>query len=111
MSATIIQLQVVSTVVALYNNIMALRRIPPKVSPSLCYLGKNIQIARENHGLSRKDLAARVGVSVKTIEHLEAGDPEISIGVLAMSFSALDHIERFRKILRVSSDQIDFAHE
>ncbi len=47
-------------------------------------LGKNIKSLRENRGFSKKELAGRIGIGVKSLSKLEEGifPPRLAVGVL-----------------------------
>lgn len=61
----------------------ALAKIPPSTLAALEQLGADLAIARLRRKESLKTWAKRVGVSVPTLLRLEAGEPSVSLGVLA----------------------------
>ncbi|MGH9724673.1 MAG: helix-turn-helix domain-containing protein [Candidatus Acidiferrales bacterium] len=62
----------------------------PGVSLSLRKLGLDLQVARKKRRLRLADVAAAACCSVGTVRRLEAGDPGVSIGVLAVVLQQLD---------------------
>lgn len=69
-------------------------------------LGADIQVARKKRRLSQKDFAGKMGVSVATVQRLEAGEPGVAMGVVAMAFSALGSIQKFIEAFDVTTDDI-----
>jgi transcriptional regulator with XRE-family HTH domain len=61
----------------------ALSQMPPSTLAALEQLGANLAIARLRRKESLKTWAKRIGVSVPTLLRLEAGEPSVSLGVLA----------------------------
>jgi transcriptional regulator with XRE-family HTH domain len=61
----------------------ALVRLPPSTLAALEQLGADLAVARLRRKESLKTWAKRIGVSVPTLLRLEAGEPSVSVGVLA----------------------------
>ena len=61
----------------------ALRLLPPSTVSALEQLGADLAVARLRRKESLKTWAKRIGVSVPTLLRLEAGEPTVSLGVLA----------------------------
>ena len=61
----------------------ALTQMPPSTVAALEQLGADLAVARLRRKESLKTWAKRVGVSVPTLLRLEAGEPTVSLGVLA----------------------------
>lgn len=61
----------------------ALTQIPPSTLAALGQLGADLAVARLRRKESLKIWARRMGVSVPTLQRLEAGEPSVSLGVLA----------------------------
>jgi transcriptional regulator with XRE-family HTH domain len=64
--------------------------MPQDVNHSLQKLGFDLQVARKQRRLRLADLAAAASCSMGTLRRLEAGDPGVSIGVLAVVLQQLD---------------------
>ena len=61
----------------------SLTQMPPSTLAALQQLGADLAVARLRRKESLKTWAKRVGVSVPTLLRLEAGEPSVSLGVLA----------------------------
>ena len=61
----------------------ALAQMPPSTVAALQRLGADLAVARLRRKESLKTWAKRMGVSVPTLLRLEAGEPGVSLGVLA----------------------------
>lgn len=61
----------------------ALTRMPPSTLAALAQLGADLAVARLRRKESLKTWSQRMGVSVPTLLRLEAGEPSVSLGVLA----------------------------
>jgi hypothetical protein len=61
----------------------ALTQMPPSTLAALQQLGADLAVARLRRKESLKTWAKRIGVSVPTLLRLEAGEPGVSLGVLA----------------------------
>lgn len=69
----------------------ALRQLPPSTLGALQKLGADLAVARLRRKESMRVWAKRLGITVSTLQRLEAGDPAVSVGVIA---SALWMINR-----------------
>ena len=61
----------------------ALQQLPPSTSAAIEKLGADLAVARLRRKESLKTWARRMGVSVPTLQRLEAGDPAVGIGIVA----------------------------
>ena len=61
----------------------ALLQLPPATSAAIEKLGADLAVARLRRRESLKTWAQRMGVSVPTLQRLEAGDPAVGIGIVA----------------------------
>jgi transcriptional regulator with XRE-family HTH domain len=61
----------------------SLSQMPPSTLAALAQLGADLAVARLRRKESLKNWAKRLGVSVPTLLRLEAGEPSVSLGVLA----------------------------
>jgi transcriptional regulator with XRE-family HTH domain len=62
---------------------LALLQLPPATVAALEKLGADLAVARLRRKESLKTWAQRMGVSVPTLQRLEAGDPGVGIGIVA----------------------------
>ena len=61
----------------------ALLQLPPATAAAIQKLGADLAVARLRRKESLRTWARRVGVSVDTLQRLEAGDPAVSVGIYA----------------------------
>ena len=61
----------------------ALQQLPPATLGALEKLGADLAVARLRRKESLRTWAKRLGVTVSTLQRLEAGDPTVSIGIVA----------------------------
>ena len=61
----------------------ALLQLPPATAAAIEKLGSDLAVARLRRKESLKTWAGRMGVSVPTLQRLEAGDPAVGIGIVA----------------------------
>ncbi|MGJ7582421.1 XRE family transcriptional regulator [Variovorax sp. RHLX14] len=58
-------------------------QLPPATAAAIGKLGADLAVARLRRKESLKSWAKRMGVSVPTLQRLEAGDPGVGIGIVA----------------------------
>lgn len=73
--------------------------LPPKARAQLVRVGKDLAAIRKERGLSQGSLAQRMFVSRQTVHRLEAGDPSVSLAVLAAALFALGLSRRLDELL------------
>ena len=78
----------------------------PSVRRRLRSLGEDLRTARRKRRITQADLAARMGVAVTTVHRMEAGDPGVAIGTLAMALLAFGKVERLSDVLPEETDDI-----
>lgn len=61
----------------------ALHQLPPSTAAALEKLGADLAVARLRRKESLRSWAQRLGVTVSTLQRLEAGDPSVGIGIVA----------------------------
>lgn len=57
--------------------------LPAQAVKALRELGGHLAVARVRRGESLRGWAKRIGVSVRTVQRMEAGDPGVGMGVYA----------------------------
>lgn len=67
-------------------------------------MGELIKLARKRRKMSAVQLGKKVGVDRRTISHLEAGNPGVSIGVLVQVLSVLNLARGFTEALKPEHD-------
>lgn len=78
--------------------------MPLKLQRLLRKLGSDISIARRKRNLSVEMMCERALVSKQTYQRVEAGDPSVSLGALAMCLFALGEEQRLQTLLDVGND-------
>lgn len=61
----------------------AINQLPPATLAAIEKLGADFAVARLRRKESLASWAKRMGVSISTLQRLEAGDPTVSIGIIA----------------------------
>jgi len=82
----------------------ALQQLPPATQATLVKLGADLAVARLRRKESLKTWATRMGVSVPTLQRLEAGDPGVGIGIVA---TALWLIQRDAELGQLAAPEHD----
>ncbi len=63
--------------------------LPQPALVQLTAFGANLAIARKRRKESLRSWAARIGVSVRTVQRMEAGDPGVGIGIYVTALWAI----------------------
>lgn len=79
--------------------------LPGQVRRCLEKIGQDLRIARERRGESLRAWAKRVGVSVPTLQRIEAGDPTVGVSAFAVSVWLLGRIDVLENIADPAQDQ------
>lgn len=82
----------------------ALQQLPLATAAAIEKLGADLAVARLRRKESLKTWAKRMGVSVPTLQRLEAGDPSVGIGIVA---TALWLIHRDGELGRLAAPDQD----
>ena len=82
----------------------AIRQLPPATVGAIQKLGADLAVARLRRKESLRSWAQRLGVTVATLQRLEAGDPAVSIGIVA---SALWLINRDAELAQLAAPEHD----
>ncbi|MBI5786182.1 MAG: XRE family transcriptional regulator [Rhodocyclales bacterium] len=82
----------------------ALLQLPPATAAAIEKLGADLAVARLRRKESLKTWAKRMGVSVPTVQRLEAGDPAVGIGIVA---TALWLIQRDGELQNLAAPEHD----
>lgn len=82
----------------------ALLQLPPATAAAIEKLGADLAVARLRRKESLKTWAQRMGVSVPTLQRLEAGDPSVGIGIVA---TALWLIQRDGELGNIAAPEHD----
>ena len=82
----------------------AIQQLPPSTLGALEKLGADLAVARLRRKESLRTWAKRLGVTLSTLQRLEAGDPTVSIGIVA---SALWLINRDGELASLAAPEHD----
>lgn len=82
----------------------AARTIPTGALRALQALGENLRVARERRGESLRAWAARMDVSVPTLQRMERGDPTVGMGVYATAVWLGGQVDALARIMTPTSD-------
>jgi transcriptional regulator with XRE-family HTH domain len=77
-----------------------------KAASALKKLGHDVQIARKRREFTQQRLADGAGISRATVQKVEAGDPGVSLGALAMVLLVLGESNRLEQLLDVARDGV-----
>src|ERR1700754_5148698 len=83
----------------------ALLQLPPATVAAIEKLGADLSVARLRRKESLKTWAARMGVSVPTLQRLEAGDPAVGIGIVATALWLIKRDGELRNLAAPEHDQ------
>lgn len=82
----------------------AILQMPAATSNALQKLGADLTVARLRRRESLKTWAKRLGITIPTLLRLEAGDPSVSVGIVA---TALWLIGRDGELTRLAAPEHD----
>jgi hypothetical protein len=79
--------------------------LPPQATQALQQLGINLALARVRRKESLRTWAKRIGVSVRTLQRLEDGDPGVGMGVYAAALWLMGRSEALPALADPSLDR------
>ena len=79
--------------------------LPPQALEALKSLGGNLALARLRRKEPLRDWAKRMGVSVRTLQRLEAGDPGVGMGVYAAALWLMGRSDALPELADPSLDR------
>ena len=80
--------------------------LPPQAQQALQALGEHLALARKRRKQSLRQWAMRMGVSVRTVQRMEQGDPGVGMGIYAV---ALWLMGRTQALADVALPELDMA--
>jgi len=83
----------------------ALLQLPPATAGAIEKLGADLAVARLRRKESLRSWAQRLGVSVATLQRLEAGDPSVGIGIVATALWLIKRDGELRHLAAPEHDQ------
>lgn len=85
--------------------------LPAPGRRALKALGRDIAVARKRRRIPQQLMADRMLVSRQTLQRLEAGDPTVSLGVLASAFFILGFTPRLETLLAPDTDALGIGED
>ena len=86
-------------------------RPPEEVVAALADIGQGVRLARLRRRQTARELADRVGISLRTLQKLERGDPGVALGTFATALWVLDPLQPVREAVSPQSDRVAAALE
>ena len=83
-----------------------MKKYSRSITRAVARIGDDVRTARIRRRLSQKDLAMNMGVSIGTVQRIEAGDTGVSLGNIAVAFLALNCLSKLENVLAPSADEI-----
>ena len=83
----------------------ALQQLPPATAGAIEKLGADLAVARLRRKESLRSWAQRLGISVPTLQRLEAGDPSVGIGIVATALWLIQRDGELRQLAAPEHDQ------
>jgi hypothetical protein len=83
----------------------ALLQLPPATAGAIEKLGADLAVARLRRKESLRSWAQRLGVTVPTLQRLEAGDPSVGIGIVATALWLIKRDGELRNLAAPEHDQ------
>jgi len=83
----------------------ALLQLPPATAAAIEKLGADLAVARLRRKESLRSWAQRLGVTVPTLQRLEAGDPSVGIGIVATALWLIKRDGELRNLAAPEHDQ------
>jgi hypothetical protein len=83
----------------------ALLQLPPATAGAIEKLGADLAVARLRRKESLRSWATRMGVTVPTLQRLEAGDPSVGIGIVATALWLINRDGALRVLAAPEHDQ------
>ena len=87
------------------KNARALQQLPPATAGAIEKLGADLAVARLRRKESLRSWAQRLGISVPTLQRLEAGDPSVGIGIVATALWLIQRDGELRQLAAPEHDQ------
>lgn len=83
----------------------ALLQLPPATAAAIEKLGADLAVARLRRKESLRSWAQRLGITVSTLQRLEAGDPSVGIGIVATALWLIQRDGELRQLAAPERDQ------
>lgn len=76
------------------------------IARALNQLGQDLSLARRRREISMQSMADRLGVSLKTVQRLENGDPTVAVGTVAKMMFVLGELDKLAHLLDTARDDL-----
>jgi transcriptional regulator with XRE-family HTH domain len=83
----------------------AIQQLPPATLGAIQKLGADLAVARLRRKESLRSWAKRLGVTLSTLQRLEAGDPSVSVGIIASALWLINRDAELGKLAAPEHDQ------
>ena len=83
----------------------ALLQLPPATAGAIEKLGADLAVARLRRKESLRSWAQRLGITVPTLQRLEAGDPSVGVGIVATALWLIKRDGELRNLAAPEHDQ------
>jgi len=83
----------------------AINQLPPATLAAIGKMGADLAVARLRRKESLASWAKRMGVSISTLQRLEAGDPTISVGIVASALWLMSRDGAIAELAAPSNDR------
>ena len=80
--------------------------LPNQARASLTKLGDDLATARARRGMSLRDAAGRLYLSINTLRKLEAGHPGVGLGILANALTLYGMLARLNELADPKHDTV-----
>lgn len=87
------------------------KAMPVLLKDTLGKLGRDIAVARKRRRIAMTDMAARMMVSLDTLQRLEKGDPKVGIGIIATALWVLGLHGRLNVLVAPETDEVGLQEE
>ena len=85
--------------------------LPSPARRAIKAIGHDLAVARKRRRIPQQLLADRMLVTRQTVQRLEAGDPTVSLGVLASAMFVLGFTSRLETLLAPESDAMGISED
>jgi len=83
----------------------ALLQLPPATAQAIEKLGADLAVARLRRKESLRSWAQRLGITVSTLQRLEAGHPSVGIGIVATALWLINRDGELGRLAAPENDQ------
>ena len=92
-------------IIGMSKTTKAIQQLPPSTLGALQKLGADLAVARLRRKESLRTWAKRLGVTLSTLQRLEAGDPTVSLGIVASALWLINRDDELGNLAAPEHDQ------